>query len=136
MREAAAGNKFHTSYQKYRNNAKLGAGDLSTLLRKVRQTGDSPIPTKIADLQQQWESKKHRFDIFSIKNNNVDRTPNDDGTITSPNTPAHVQVVNVREQVQRENNFGVTANDGSGELFLDMLRKIISSTDKEHFATI
>jgi hypothetical protein len=57
------------------------------------------------------------------------RTHIDDGIMSSPTTPAHVPVASVREQVQ--NN--LIDNNGNHDrreiLFLDMIRKINSSTD-------
>jgi hypothetical protein len=50
--------KFRLAYQKYIRNDQLAADDLKTLIRKVKECDDSPLRSKIADLQQQWNRRK------------------------------------------------------------------------------
>jgi mRNA-degrading endonuclease YafQ of YafQ-DinJ toxin-antitoxin module len=132
LRATKQGNRFKLSYQKFMNNHKLLATDMTNLLRKVRQPNDSPLRSKAHELQQQWEKRKHRFEDFLV---NVP-TPVGDGIISSPTTTAHVPVATVREQLQNNINFVPVERDGSELLFLDMVRRINSSTDHIHTSSI
>jgi hypothetical protein len=57
--------KFRQAYQKYVRNERLVADDLKVLLRKVKERDDSPLRSKIAELQQQWNKRKVRLDLFA-----------------------------------------------------------------------
>lgn len=124
-RATTAGNKFRSSYLKYVNNNKLVAADYNNLLRKVRQPDDSPLRTKVSELKQQFQQRKNPFYDFMV---NLP-TPVGDGIMSSPTTPAHVPVASVREQVQNNLIDNNGNHHGSEVLFLDMIRKINSSTD-------
>jgi hypothetical protein len=57
-----AENKFNGAYTKYKENKEnLRADDLKVLLRRVQRKNDSPIRTKIRDLQDQFHRREQRL---------------------------------------------------------------------------
>jgi hypothetical protein len=59
--------KFRAAYHKYVNNQWLVAADLRVLIKPARNpTGDSsPVWTKLIELQEQWQRRKHQLDVFA-----------------------------------------------------------------------
>jgi benzoyl-CoA reductase/2-hydroxyglutaryl-CoA dehydratase subunit BcrC/BadD/HgdB len=55
---------FTNSIRRYRNNQPLKANDYKNLLRKIKHSDDSPLRTKVAEMKQQWNKRKHRLDVF------------------------------------------------------------------------
>jgi hypothetical protein len=81
------------------------------------------------------KSEDSNMITFSI-NSNVNSLLMEAASPTSPIFPAHAQVLNVREQVSIEINFGGVGHDRSDKLFMDMIRKINSSIEKEPSVSI
>jgi hypothetical protein len=57
--------KFRQAYQKYVRNERVVADNLKVLLRKVKERDDSPLRSKIYELQQQWNKRKVPLDLFA-----------------------------------------------------------------------
>jgi hypothetical protein len=55
-RATTVGNKFKASYHKYVNNKKLVAADYNNLLQKVCLPNNSPLRTKVSELQKQFRN--------------------------------------------------------------------------------
>jgi hypothetical protein len=78
QRKTIAKNKeddgFQKAYQKYMLGQPLAMVDMKHLLRKVKHRDDSPIRSKVGEIPQQWDKRKHCFDVFMPTpnvNNNV-----------------------------------------------------------------
>jgi hypothetical protein len=83
---------FRVAYRKYVKNERLLTVDIRSLLKRVKQPDDSPIKSKMVDLQAQWHRRKFRFDDFLLTSEPTPSTTNND------NVPG----IFVQEQV--ENN--------------------------------
>jgi hypothetical protein len=57
---------FRASYHKYISKQRLSTVDYRNLLRRIKEPTDSPIKTKVAELQQQWSNRKHRLDDYIV----------------------------------------------------------------------
>jgi hypothetical protein len=69
--QAKESQQFRQAYQKYANNQRLAASDLRALIRKTKHhRDDSPVRSKMLELQEQWDRRKHRLDDFLLNNAN------------------------------------------------------------------
>jgi hypothetical protein len=62
--QAKQTDNFRKSYQKFISNQPLAVADMRNLINRVKLRDDSPVKTRSADLKQQWEKRKHRYDDF------------------------------------------------------------------------
>jgi hypothetical protein len=59
--------QFQQAYQKYVNSERLTASDLRALIKKTKtQRDNSPVRSKMTELQEQWHRRKHRLDDFLL----------------------------------------------------------------------
>jgi hypothetical protein len=56
--------KFRASFQRYIRNETLKSDDYRTLLQRFKRSNDSPLRSKVGEMMQQWQQRKHRLDDF------------------------------------------------------------------------
>jgi hypothetical protein len=89
---------------------------MKNLLKKVRQRDDSPIRSKLADIQQQWQQRKHRIEIFMA---------------TPPTEPANpVACTIVHDPVLQLTEELIFDNEGSENRILSEVTENQKSTDE------
>jgi hypothetical protein len=112
--QAKQSDNFRKSYQKFISNQPLAVADLRNLMNRVKLRDDSPLKTRSADLKQQWEKRKHRYDDFLP----TPRSTGETGLIPVPGPPSTIvqpTVMTPEEQIifgdlgSATNNFVETA---------------------------
>jgi hypothetical protein len=97
--------KFIVAYNKYASNQNLHSEDLKALIKKVKKKDDTPLRSKITELREQWNRRKHRLMDFVLPRTNemtVTSTGTITGTSTSTSISASVDVVVLNEQRRQD----------------------------------
>ncbi len=61
-KKRSADEKFYKVAEKFTNGALLSVDDMRCLLLRVKSRTDSPLKTKKADVERQYNDRKHRIE--------------------------------------------------------------------------
>jgi hypothetical protein len=61
-KKRSADEKFYKVAEKFTNGALLSVDDMKCLLLQVKSHNDSPLKTKKADVERQYNDRKHRIE--------------------------------------------------------------------------
>jgi hypothetical protein len=92
-------NKFRASYRKYISNLPLSTTDMKTLIKRVKTKDDSPLRSRMVDIHQQWNRRKHRYDDFNV---NSEAVPVNIGAATLPRELVLFEDLNMKCRSCRE----------------------------------
>jgi hypothetical protein len=119
--QAKQTDNFRKSYQKFISNQPLAVADMRNLINRVKLLDDSPLKTRLADLKQQWEKRKHRYDDFLPTPRSIGET----GLIPVATTTVQNPVLTQEEQIIFDSLGSGTNN------FVEIAEQINSTSESE-----